>query len=396
MSSIKIVLKREKAKGFTKIPLYLRITKNRKSSYKALGHKVTEKQWDANMQRVKSSHPNSARLNSVLANKVAEAEKQLLKDEEAVQFNTAKDLIKGMNKKGMDSFTQFGEEYLQRLLDEQNYSRHKKLKGILSKLSDYTNSSEISFNEINVPFLESYEKWMRNVRNNKTNTIHANMKFIRQLFREAVNSKTINPEQNPFLQYKLKQEKTQREYLTDEEIDRIHALELSGTKKICQDMFVFACDTGIRISDLLTIRRKNYDGKHLTFQMRKTKSTVSIMLSSRAQEILSTYEPNKKPKSEYLFPPMRGKSADKLTIEKAIMSKTAQFNSYLKSIAELAEIEKHVTFHVSRHSFGTRALRKGIRIEQASKLMGHSDLKTTMVYTKIVNSDLDEAMKAFD
>lgn len=396
MASVKIVLRKDKANGFTKIPLYLRITKNRKSSYKSLGHKITEKQWDENMQRVKSTHPNSARLNNVLAQKLAQAEKQLLIDEDATQFTTAQDLVRDMYKKGTDSFTEFGNFYLQKLLDEQNYSRHKKLKGILGKLSEYCSNREIAFNEINVRFLESYEKWMRTVRSNKVNTIHANMKFIRQLFKEAVTLGNIKREQNPFLTYKLKQEKTEREYLTDQEIERIHDLILSGTKQICKDMFVFACDTGIRISDLLTIKRKSYDSTHVTFQMRKTKSTVSILLSSRAQAILSKYGINDKPKTEFVFPPLRGKEYDKLALEKAIMSKTAHFNNYLKEIARIAEIEKHVTFHVSRHSFGTRALRKGMRIEQASKLMGHSDLKTTMVYTKIVNSDLDEAMKVFD
>jgi integrase/recombinase XerD len=68
----------------------------------------------------------------------------------------------------------------------------------------------------------------------------------------------------------------------------------------------------------------------------------------------------------------------------------------LKTIATKAKIEKKISFHTSRHTFATRALRKGMRIEYVSKLIGHSNIKTTQIYAKIVNEELDEAMDVFD
>ncbi|MDD4214814.1 MAG: tyrosine-type recombinase/integrase, partial [Bacteroidales bacterium] len=59
-------------------------------------------------------------------------------------------------------------------------------------------------------------------------------------------------------------------------------------------------------------------------------------------------------------------------------------------------IKKHLSFHTSRHTFATRALRKGIRIEYVSKLLGHASIKETQVYAKIVNEELDKAMEVFD
>lgn len=396
MSTTAIVLRKDKSISKEQIPLYLRITKNRKSSYKSLNVRIAEKHWDSKQKKVKSNHPNSNRLNLYLASRITEAEKQILNDENLSNGLIAKDLVNSFDKNDTTNFNQFSQEYLERLWEVENFSRHKKLKSILSKLCSYNKCNVLMFNEITVDFLQKYESWLRVERKNSVNTIHSNMKFIRQLFNEAVKQKVIRADQNPFLLYKLKQEKTEREFLTDEEIDHLYSLKLDGTKEICRDMFVFACDTGIRISDLLTIKVRHYDNKRLTFQMRKTKPQVSILLPTRAQRIISRYIETEESKNEFAFQPFKKKSFTKMGIEKAIMSKTALFNSILKELAELAEIEKHLTFHVSRHSFGTRALRKGIRIEQVSKLMGHSDLKTTMVYTKIVNTNLDEAMKAFN
>ena len=81
---------------------------------------------------------------------------------------------------------------------------------------------------------------------------------------------------------------------------------------------------------------------------------------------------------------------------KALSSNTAFVNKNLKTIASKAEIKKAISFHSSRHSFATRALQKGMRIEYVSKLLGHSTIKTTQIYTKIVNSDLDKAMEIFN
>ncbi len=71
-------------------------------------------------------------------------------------------------------------------------------------------------------------------------------------------------------------------------------------------------------------------------------------------------------------------------------------NKNLKFIALKAGIEKNISFHSSRHGWAIRALQKGMRIEYVSKLMGHTNLKTTQIYAKIVNEELDKAMNVFN
>jgi integrase len=80
----------------------------------------------------------------------------------------------------------------------------------------------------------------------------------------------------------------------------------------------------------------------------------------------------------------------------AVSGMTALINKNLKILSELANIDKRITFHTSRHTWATRALRKGMPIHYVSKILGHSSIRMTEHYVKIVNPDLDQAMDVFD
>lgn len=80
------------------------------------------------------------------------------------------------------------------------------------------------------------------------------------------------------------------------------------------------------------------------------------------------------------------------TLDRAIASKTALINKSLKKIAKKAEIDKNISFHVARHTFATIALKKGMRIEYVSKLLNHRNIKTTQIYSKIIDNELDLAL----
>jgi len=114
-------------------------------------------------------------------------------------------------------------------------------------------------------------------------------------------------------------------------------------------------------------------------------------------EVYSTASPEKKPK-DFIFPLLSNSldTTDPTLLFQAISRSTAYANKNLKVLAQKAEIDKAISFHSSRHTWATRALRKGMRIEYVSKLMGHTNIRTTQVYTKIVNEDLDTAMDVFN
>jgi site-specific recombinase XerD len=79
-----------------------------------------------------------------------------------------------------------------------------------------------------------------------------------------------------------------------------------------------------------------------------------------------------------------------------ISRSTAYINKNLNLIAEKIGLTKHISFHISRHTWATRALTKGISIDKVSKILGHADISETQIYAKIINEELNKAMQVFN
>jgi integrase/recombinase XerD len=402
MASVKLIFKTEKANAVGEVPLYLRITKDRKSRYVSLGIKINpEKHWNEKDKKVKKSHPNSQRLNNFIAQKIAEAEGLALTLESSTKPTSSKrikDTLKGTTS---TSFLKYADEYIKAIEKKGKISTATKASAIISKLKTWLGTKDLQFDEITVSFLKAYEHYLSHSLGNSTNTIHANLKVIRRLFNEAVSEDIVPFEKNPFLKYKLKLERTVKNFLTEEELKALEDLEINvGTMKSHhRNMYVFAAYAGgVRISDVLLLKYKHFDGERILLDTYKTGSTVSIKLPQKALGIINQYVKDKPNAEEFIFPILKIDKdySDPKVIFRAISSATAYTNKNLKSIAKKLEFNHNLNFHSSRHTWATRALRKGMRIEYVSKLMGHSSIKTTQIYAKIVSEELDKAMEVFD
>lgn len=402
MASVTLLLKENKVNSNGEMPIYLRIIKGRKPKFISLGYKVHPDLWDESKMRVKKGYPNSARINAFLASKVAEAEGIAVTMETNQKYVSSKKIKEEILGGTPESFIKYMERYRDDLIAKGKMGTHDKVVAVLSKLNDYINKSDLMFDEMDVQFLRKYEQYLREKKNNGVNTIHSNLKIFRKIFNDAVREELIEPNLNPFLKYKLTTEKSKKEYLTDTEIEAIEKLALKEGSVMFhhRNMYIFATYAGgIRISDVLQLKWQNYDGMHINISMQKTKETLSVKLPDKAiqiVEIYSSYQPNRK-NTDFIFPFLKNDiEYTPQLLFKAISSNTAYANKNLKDIAEDAKVDKKISFHSSRHTFATRALRKGMRIEYVSKIMGHSALKTTQVYTKIVNEELDKAMDIFN
>jgi len=343
MSSVILLLKANKVNKDGEMPLYIRIIKNRKTKFISLGINLLPKQWDEENKRVKK-HKNSARLNNLIVQKLAEANNIALEMETKnryVSSNRIKDKIMG---KTSSSFTEYSHKYRDALKTANKMGTHDKVNAVLSKLEAYLENAEINFGEIDVEFLLKYEDFLRRDKGNSTNTIHSNLNIIRKLFNDAIRDEIIEPEINPFIRFKLKWEKPQKEYLTESELKKIEDLVLTKDSMMFHhwNAYIFATYAGgIRISDLLQLQWKNYDGSHIAFTMQKTNEAVSIRLPSKALDIIDYYKkfnPEEK-KNFYTFPFLNSNTTyDAPSLFKAISSRTAYANKDLKEIAKMAEI----------------------------------------------------------
>ncbi len=401
MASILTVFRTDKVNKKGEAPIHFRIIKDRKISYIATGFMIPADMWDAEKKRVKSKHPNSKRLNSEISNKFAEIQDQVYEFDNRNKSVTSRQIRDNVyGKKPTDFFT-FAEEVNENYLKEGKISSYDKNKAIIAKIKEYVKNVNIDFQDITADFLTKYEKHLREKKNNSVNTIHKDIKYIRKLFNDAYRVDLIEHSLIPFNKYKLKTEKTERTYLTEEELLSIINLELKPGSKmdLHRDMFVFSSYTGgLRVSDMLQIKWPNFDGTNINFTVKKTGSQLSIKVPNKGLEIIEKQKKISTDNLGFIFPvlPADLKMNDPRALDDALGSATAYINKNLKLIAKKLEITKPLSFHISRHTWATRALKKGMSIDKVSKIMGHSAIKETQIYAKIVNSELDKAMDVFN
>jgi site-specific recombinase XerD len=165
-----------------------------------------------------------------------------------------------------------------------------------------------------------------------------------------------------------------REYLTQEEIDIILSKELPRESlTVVRDIFVFCCYTGLAYSDVKKLKHneivKGIDGSLWIQTFRaKTKTRVPIPLLQNALDIIERYKINES--CGFVFP----------------VPSNQKMNEYLKEIAGICKITKNLTCHIARHSFATTiTLSNGVPIETVSKMLGHTNIKTTQIYGKVVD-----------
>ncbi len=401
MPTISIVLRTDRINKDGEAPINFFIIKDRKTTKIATGLKIDPKYWNAEKGKVKAGADNSARLNSFLHTKYTELEDQLLEQETTTKSLTTRQIKEKIYGKKPEDFFAFADETVNAYKDDGKISTYITHNSTIKTLKDYVKGSAIMFQDITPDFLAKYEKYLQNKQNLKINTIHKHLKFLRKIFNDALRLDKIEYQHNPFTKYKLKLEKTSRSFLSDDELKAIeNVATVKGEKMdLHKKMFIFAAYTGgLRVSDVLKLRWQNFDGVHINITIHKTKSQLSIKLPNKAIEIIREYQKKSNKPTDFIFPMLPNDiDLDNPQISyNQISSATAYVNKNLKILANKAELDKPLSFHISRHTWATRALRKGMSIDKVSKLMGHAQIRETQIYAKIVNEELDKAMDIFN
>jgi integrase/recombinase XerD len=401
MATVSIVLRTDRINKKGEAPINFFVLKHRKLSKIATGILINPKFWDEKNKRVKGTHKSSGRLNAFLSNKFAELNDSVLENETISKSLTVKQIKNKIYGQAPTNFFDFAKDVLAGYEAQKMFGTYDKAAAIVNKMKKFVGSETLFLQEINAEWLTKYDNYCREEWENKTNTVHKDMKFIRKVFNDAIRMDKVDMKDNPFLKYKLKVEKTQRTFLSEDELTAFAKVKCTpGTRmELHQDMFVFAAYTGgLRVSDVLQLKWKNIDKTHINFTIQKTGTQLSIRVPDKAMAIIDKYKSKNQNKEHYIFPMLSNslKEDDLRLMDREISGATAYINKNLKEIAKVAEITKPISFHISRHTFATRALRKGISIDKVSKLMGHSAIRETQVYAKIVNEELDKAMLVFN
>lgn len=344
-------------------PICLRLTFNRKVKLVSLKKYVDPDLWNESKGLLKETDPESENTNKLLKSYLKRANDIIFAFEmqnkplsfEGFQFE--------FKNERTDCFYSFVEREFENNVNTRinSESSLKGLKTDLSKLKKFKKS--LIFDEISVPFLQSYEGYMRNKLKNEINTIHKSLKFIRTFLNRAIRHGVIK--ENIFKKYRLKTQPSKRNFLTEQEIKEVESLieqPIPSYYKKYLKIFLFSCYTGLRYQDVKTLRYRNIENNIILIEMHKTKETVSIPLIERAK-VLMGYG-----------------GRDELVFR---VPTNQVINKYIKEALKATSIKKNISFHCSRHTFATHCITLGMPIEVISKILGHTDVKTTQIYTKV-------------
>ena len=169
--------------------------------------------------------------------------------------------------------------------------------------------------------------------------------------------------------------------MTDEEILKIANKDLGIQRlELVRDLFVFSCFTGLAYIDVANLTSENIvtldDKQWIMTKRQKTSVATNVLLLDIPKNIIEKYS-DKTYRDGKLFP----------------MLTNQRTNSYLKEIADICGIKKDLTFHMARHTFATMSLSKGVSMESVSKMLGHTNIKTTQIYAHITNKKIEHDME---
>ena len=397
MSTIKFkaVLRLEKlSKKTNEAPVCLRITKDRKTTYKTLIH-VAPEFWNAKRQCV-VRHPNADVLNAVISQRRGKIEKDtwmLTLSHEEVSIKTIRNKL---NDHLTLDFFDYADRYCRSLMAEK-YGTYQRLRSVLNKLHGFVRNAPLPIRDITEDFIRRYEHYLTTVVGNSRNTIVMSMKYIAKILGDIYQTYDLDESSNPFRKIKFHFEPSSRQYLLAEEVAAIRDLDLKqGTPLYnAREIFIFECYSGLRISDILTLSWENVTEEGISIRMRKTGKIISVPLQKNVREMLRqrATEGGHFVFSYLEYLPSAPTSKQEI---RAIGIATASINKSLKTIARLAGITKPISTHIGRHSFATMLLSSGIDLPVIQELMGHHDVRVTQIYAKVISRRKAEAIDALN
>lgn len=386
-------VKRTKMKKNGEVPIYLRITVDGIRTETSIGRSISPEKWDPRLQLQKGKSEEARTLNHYLDSlKIKILQDANLLNDRGEDFTAEqiKNRFIGVKEQPKTLVTVF-EEHNKLIKLEENlkysHSTVRQYNTTLSRIKEFL-ATEFQKTDIPLPdldpiFIRRFELYLRTKYSADHNTVMKYLKQVKKVIHFSMELGFIG--YDPFIGHKTAFKETSRGYLTEEELLRVEN-KLLRVRRIDQvrDVFIFACYTGLSYSDLKKLTPesvvKGIDGKNwIIYEREKTGIRASIPLLPPAQAIVDKYLDDPECCTEGKLIPV--KSNQKL-------------NAYLSEIEEICEIKKRLTMHLARHTFATTVtLTQGVPIETVSKMLGHTSLKTTQIYSKVVDRKIADDME---
>lgn len=390
--SVLFIIKKAKLLKNGEAPICMRITVNKRVAEVMIKRSIPIDLWNQKKECSKGKDRVAAELNhyiNTVRAKVLQIHRELEIDNKPITADIIKDCFYGRDKVQrslLEVYAEHNEKCRALIGKEYTESTVTKFDTSINRLKEYIRScyhrDDIMLAELDGQFIRDFDFWLKTKKHCQNNSALKHLKNLKKIVRIALANDWIK--KDPFYGIHFKQEEVNVEFLSREELDILMNKKFT-IKRLEQvrDIFVFCCFTALAFVDVQQLSRehliKDNNGALWIHKARqKTNQMCNIPVLSIPQRILRKYEDNAECiKKGVLLPVISNQ----------------RMNAYLKEIADLCGITKRLTTHVARHTAATVVfLANDVSMENVSKILGHSNIRMTQHYAKVLDSSIMREM----
>lgn len=357
----------KKGMALVQVEAYL----DRKKKYFSTKVYLKPEQWD-NKKLIVKNHPNADALNRLIYEFMAMIEKkelELWQRGKRISLELLKEAL-STNEDNTSFILFFRQEVANSSLKESTKRNHLSTLTLLQQFK-----KDVTFSDLTFEFISSFEHFLQS-NGYHTNTIAKHMKHLKRHINTAINKDYMEIQKYAFRKYKIKTVENKHTHLSPEELEKLEKLKLTGRFTKMQktlDAFLFCCYAGMRYSDFVNLSPDNIveirQEIWLIYKSIKTRTEVRLPLyllfEGKGIVILDKYRDD-----------LQGFFH---------LKDNSNVNKELIVISRLAGVAKRISFHTARHTNATLLIYNGVNITTVQKLLGHKSVKTTQVYTNIMD-----------
>ncbi|MNP95936.1 Tyrosine recombinase XerD [compost metagenome] len=391
-------LKTQKTSAQGKAPICARVTVNGKRTEISIKRSVNANEWDERKGMAKGSRKETIELNMFLNQfkaKIINTYQQMVLTDVPIDGPAIRDKVLGTDHLAptLVSLMEYhNEQQLHKLAPGTMKNYHTTQRYVKIFLTEKLHRNDIFLSQLTYKFILDFERYLFNYvpkdhqKPLNNNGIMKHIERLRKMINMAVKLDWLS--KDPFTSFKKHFDKVERESLNSKEITALANKEFTIERlRHVRDMFLFSCYTGLSYIELAELTPNKIvtgidGGLWISTSRAKTDTGVRVPLLPQAIELMEKYRDDPR-------------ALNNGTVFPVISNQ--RMNGYLKEIADLSGITKTLTFHIARHTFATTVtLSNGVPIESVSKMLGHTSIRTTQIYAKVVEQKLSEDMRKLE
>lgn len=386
--SVLFIIKKSKLLKNGEAPICMRITVNKRVAEVMIKRSIPVDLWNQKKECSKGKDRAANELNhyiNTVRAKILQIHRELEIDNKTITADIIKDCFYGRDKVQrslLEVYAEHNEKCRALIGKEYTESTVTKFDTSINRLKEYIRSryhrDDMMLAELDGQFIRDFDFWLKTDKHCQNNSALKHLKNLKKVVRIALANGWIK--KDPFYGIHFKQEEVNVEFLSREELDVLmnKGFTIKRLEQV-RDIFVFCCFTALAFVDVQQLSREhlikdNNDALWIRKARQKTNQMCNIPVLSIPQRILRKYEDNAECiKKGVLLPVISNQ----------------RMNAYLKEIADLCGIAKRLTTHVARHTAATVVfLANDVSMENVSKILGHSNIRITQHYARVLDSSI--------